>query len=1799
VFERILHFSIHQRWLVLIATCGMALLGVYNFQRLPIDAVPDITNVQVQINTEAPGYSPLEAEQRVTFPIETVMAGLPGLEQTRSLSRYGLSQVTVIFKDGTDIYFARQLVSQRIQEAKGRLPPGLEPTMGPIATGLGEIFMWTVEAESGARKPDGTPYTDTDLRTLEDWVVRPQLRTVPGVTEVNTIGGYVKQYHVTPDPNKLMAYGLSFRDVLDALAKNNANVGAGYIEHRGEQYLIRSPGQVANLDEIRHIIVGNFKGVPIYVKDVAEVLIGKELRTGAATQNGREVVLGTVFMLMGENSRTVSRAADEKLAEINRSLPEGVQAIPVYDRTVLVDKTIATVRNNLTEGAALVIAILFLFLGNLRAAFITALVIPLSMLFTITGMVSQKVSANLMSLGALDFGIIVDGAVVIVENCIRRLALEQHRLQRALTLSERLSVVFDASQETRRALLFGQMIIMVVYLPIFTLTGVEGKMFHPMAFTVVAALLGAMVLSITFVPAAVALFIGGRVSEKENPIMSWAHRAYRPLLETALGNGAVVATAAGLVVALSLLLTTRMGTEFVPSLDEGDIALHALRIPGTSLSQAVEMQHVLEKRIKEFPEVERVFAKIGTAEIATDPMPPSVADNFVMLKDRAEWPDPGRSKNDLVEALERAVKAIPGNNYEFTQPIKMRFNELISGVRADVAVKVFGDDMDVLLETGEKIGAVLEKIPGASDVRVEQVTGLPVLTVRLDRATLARFGLNAADVQGVIRAAMGGEESGQIFEGDRRFDLLVRLPENLREDMEALKRVPIPLPGAQAAGSHFVPLGTVADFEVAPGPNQISRENGKRRVVVTANVRGRDLGSFVREAQAKIGEQVKIPPGYWTTWGGQFEQLIEAAKRLEIVVPVALLLIFMLLYSTFGNVKDGLLVFTGVPFALTGGVLSLWLRSIPLSISAAVGFIALSGVAVLNGLVMITFINKLRSDGLPLDEAVKQGALIRLRPVLMTALVASLGFVPMALATGTGAEVQRPLATVVIGGILSSTVLTLLVLPVLYRMFKTRKEEDGGAPDAAGPPASGEPHDACCAEAPPRPEAPRPPEAGDFTSGRRFRITGMDCAEEIAVLKREIGPLVGGEENLAFNLMDSSMTVSGAQVDDAAIVQAIARTGMRAEPWQAGQRTAGEAGLWQRHGRAALTAASGVFMLAGLLLQVFAAGGLSAAFGAEGAGIHHEVPFAAKLLYGLGILTGVLYVLPKAWFALRRLRPDMNLLMTIAVIGAVGIGEWFEAATVSFLFAVSLLLESWSLGRARRAIAALMDLTPPTARVKRADGREEERPPEQVPVGAWFVVKPGERIPLDGRVTRGTSEVNQAPITGESVPVPKEPGSEVFAGTVNGNGALEIECTKPAGDTTLAHIIRLVAAAQSRRSPSEQWVDRFARIYTPAVMTLAVLVLAIPPLVFSGAWAEWLYRALVLLVIACPCALVISTPVSIVAALAASARNGVLVKGGLYIEAPARLKAVAFDKTGTLTEGRMKVVHVVPLSGHDDTELLERVAALEARSDHPLARAIVAYAEERMVPVRSAEEVQILQGKGATGQFNGKTYWIGSHRYLEERGQETEEIHRQLENLSQAGRTVVVVGNETHVCGLIALADAVRSESAETVRRLRKAGIEHLVMLTGDNQATAQRIARQTGVDEVRAELLPADKVAAMERLVTCYGHVAMVGDGVNDAPAMARATLGIAMGAAGSDAAIETADIALMSDDLSKLPWLIRHSRRTLAVIRQNIGFSLLVKAAFVVLTFLGSASLWSAIAADMGASLLVIFNGLRLLRR
>lgn len=821
MFERIIRFAIEQRWLVLLAVLAMAGLGIYNYQRLPIDAVPDITNVQVQINTQASGYSPLETEQRITYPIETVMAGLPYLEQTRSLSRYGLSQVTVVFKDGTDIYFARQLVGERIQQARDSLPAGITPTLGPISTGLGEIYLWTVEAEDDAKKPDGTPYTPMDLREIQDWVIKPQLRNVPGVTEINSIGGYAKEYLVAPAPEKLAAYGFTLADIVTALQRNNSNVGAGYIERQGEQYLIRAPGQVGGIADIREVIVGSAQGQPIRIRDLAEVGLGQELRTGAATDNGREVVLGTVFMLIGENSRTVSRAVDQRMAEINRGLPPGVKAITVYDRTNLVDKAIATVKKNLVEGAALVVVILFLFLGNLRAALITALIIPLSMLFTFTGMVHYKVSANLMSLGALDFGIIIDGAVVIVENCVRRLAHAQEARGRSLTRSERFHEVFAAAKEARRPLLFGQLIIMVVYLPIFALTGVEGKMFHPMALTVVIALAGAMLLSITFIPAAIALFMGDKVAEKENRLMGWARRAYAPVLARVMAAPAVVLTAAAVAVALSLLLATRLGSEFAPNLNEGDFAIQALRIPGTSLTQSLQMQMQIETALKkEFPEIDRVFARTGTAEIASDPMPPNISDGYIMLKARSEWPDPARPREDLLAAVQALVDSIPGNNYEFSQPIQLRFNELISGVRSDVAVKIFGDDMAVLEKSAQTVAGMLQQISGASEVKVEQATGLPMLTVQIDREKASRYGLNMGDVQDAISTAMGGTEAGTVFQGDRRFDIQVRLPDAVRNDLQVLSRLPIALPRGADGRIGFVPLSAVATFETAPGPTR-------------------------------------------------------------------------------------------------------------------------------------------------------------------------------------------------------------------------------------------------------------------------------------------------------------------------------------------------------------------------------------------------------------------------------------------------------------------------------------------------------------------------------------------------------------------------------------------------------------------------------------------------------------------------------------------------------------------------------------------------------------------------------------------------------------------------------------------------------------------------------------------------------------------------------------------------------------------------------------------------------------------
>ena len=1042
MLEKVLQFSIRHRWFILLASIAVAILGAYNYRNLSIDAVPDITNVQVMINTEAPGYSPLETEQRITYLVETALGGLPSMDYTRSVSRYGLSQVTVVFQDGTDKFFARQLVAERLQEVKDKLPPEISPSMGPIATGLGEIFMFTVKPEPGAKNPDGTPITPMDLRTIQDWVIKPQLRNVPGVVEVNTIGGYQKEFHVMPDPKLMLTFDISLSEIMAALEKNNANVGAGFIERNGEQYLIRAPGQLKDIESIRAIAVATRGNRPITLGQIANVEIGGELRTGAATADGNEVVLGTVLMLAGENSRVVSKRVAERLKEINRTLPEGIVAHTVYDRTTLVDATIATVKKNLFEGAVLVIVVLLVLLGNVRAAIITAMVIPLSMLFTISGMVGTKISGNLMSLGALDFGIIVDGSVIIVENCIRRLAEAQHHHGRLLTLEERMKTVFEGTKEVRKATMFGELIIMVVYLPILTLTGVEGKMFHPMAYTVLLALGGAMILSITFVPAAIAIFMRGKIAEKENYLVRGVKVIYLPLLRISVAHRGVIAVAAAVVVALSLLLATRMGSEFIPNLDEGDLAVHSLRVPGTSLSQAVHMQNSVQKAFMKFPEVAETFSKIGTAEVATDPMPPSVADGFVMLKPRAQWPDPTMSKQALIQKMSDSLEQVPGTKYEFLQPIQMRFNELIAGVRSDVAVKIFGDDLDELLAAGKQIGKILEKIPGAEDIGVEQITGLPLLSVNMKPAALSRYGLNVSDVQEVIAITIGGQKVGEIFEGDRRYPLVVQLPENLRTDMDAWKTIPVRIPVAGADGTPaFIPLGELADFEVGPGPNQISRENGKRRVVVTANVRGRDLGSFVTEAQEKTRE-VKLTPGYWITWGGTFEQLISASERLKIVVPIALVLIFSLLFMTFGNVRDSLLVFTGVPLALTGGILALWLRDIPLSISAGVGFIALSGVAVLNGLVMISFINDLRKDGMALDEAVIQGALMRLRPVLMTALVASLGFVPMALATGTGAEVQRPLATVVIGGIISSTLLTLVVLPGLYRIFRRKEAKE-------------------------------------------------------------------------------------------------------------------------------------------------------------------------------------------------------------------------------------------------------------------------------------------------------------------------------------------------------------------------------------------------------------------------------------------------------------------------------------------------------------------------------------------------------------------------------------------------------------------------------------------------------------------------------------------------------------------------------------------------------------------------------------
>ncbi|MDO7219254.1 efflux RND transporter permease subunit [Acinetobacter nosocomialis] len=1032
LFDRIIQFSINNAIWVMMFVIAWIGVGIYSYQKLSIDAVPDITNVQVQINSQANGFTAPEVEQRITYPIENAMSGIPNLEQTRSISRYGLSQVTIIFKDGTDIYWARQLINQRLQEAKSALPDSIDPQMSPISTGLGEIYQWVVKAEPNAKKADGSAYSAMDLREIQDWIIRPQLQRVQGVAEVNSIGGYNKTYVVSPDLTRLQQLQIPLTDLQDALQNNNENRGAGFIEENGQQLTVRVPGMLTSIQDIQNVTVATKNGLPIRVADVASVSIGHDLRTGGATYNGQETVLGIAMMMMGENSKTIAKAIDQKVQEIQRSLPQGVVIETVYDRSSLVDKAIKTVAKNLIEGAILVIVILFIFLGNFRAALITACIIPLAMLFTLTGMAEQKISANLMSLGALDFGIIVDGAVVIVENCIRRLAEAQHLKGRLLTRSERFTEVFLAAKQARRPLIFGQIIIMVVYLPIFALAGVEAKMFHPMAMTVVLALLGAIILSVTFVPAAVALFVTGEVKEKESRWIMTLKKGYAGLLDKAYAFRYVVVTAAVSILILTSAIATRVGSEFAPQLSEGDFALQLMRAPSTGIEESLKIQENVEKQLlKAFPEIKAIFARTGTAEVATDVMPPNISDGIVLLKPHDQWPNPKETIDELRARMLQFVNQIPGNNSEFSQPIELRFNELISGVRSDIGVKIFGDDMQVLNQEAEKIAQQLRSIPGASEVKVEQTDGLPLLNVDVDHALAAQYGLSVKSIQDIVATSIGGQSVGQILQGDRRFDFVIRLQENMRTPQQ-LAQLPIRLPNGG-----LIQLQDVAKVENILGLAQVSRENGKRRVIVTANVRDRDLGSFVQEMQSKLAQQ-KLPSGYWLGYGGQFENLASATARMQIVVPMALIMIFVLLMAVFSNFKDSLLVFSGVPFALSGGLVALWLRDIPLSMSAGVGFIALSGVAVLNGLVMLTFIKELRTT-LDVHAATWKGAVLRLRPVLMTAFVASLGFIPMALATGTGAEVQRPLATVVIGGIISSTILTLVLLPVIYRWMNESK----------------------------------------------------------------------------------------------------------------------------------------------------------------------------------------------------------------------------------------------------------------------------------------------------------------------------------------------------------------------------------------------------------------------------------------------------------------------------------------------------------------------------------------------------------------------------------------------------------------------------------------------------------------------------------------------------------------------------------------------------------------------------------------
>ncbi|WP_420136768.1 efflux RND transporter permease subunit [Sphingomonas sp.] len=1052
MISRTVTLAVEKRWLVLIFTAAAALLGLATLPQLPIDAVPDITNNQVQINVRAPALSPDQVEKQVAFTIETALAGIPGLDHTRSLSRNGFAQITAVFSERTDIYFARAQVAERLRAAEESLPDGTVPEMGPIATGLGDIFMWTVEyreldrvrhrdGEPGLQQDDSyiTPEGDhlvspadkaTYLRTVQDWIVAPQLKGQAGLAGIDSLGGYTKQYLVQPDLQRLAAMRLSLQDLATALERNNSSIGAGVVDRNGEALTVRADGRLRTLDDLARTVIVTREGVPILLNQVATVRTGQALRTGSASENGHEVVVGTAVMRIGENSRTVSAGVATRLKDIGRTLPTDVIVKPVLDRTQLVDDTIATVGRNLAEGALLVIVILFLLLGNVRAALIAALVIPITMLLTGIGMIRAGISANLMSLGALDFGLIVDGAVIIVENALRRLAEAQHGRPDALPRTDRLAIVAAAAREMIRPSVYGQAIIILVYAPLLTFSGVEGKMFEPMALTVILALLCAFILSLTFVPAAIACFLTRPVREEEGRIVAWLRRHYQPGLTRAMARPrATIGVALG-ALALAAAAFAALGQEFLPQLDEGDILVQAVRIPGTSVDQSQAMQFRVEGALLREPEVRFVFSRTGTSEIASDPMPPNATDTFVILKPRKQWPDPGLPKAALVDRIEQRLAGLPGNAYEITQPIQMRFNELIAGVRGDIAIKLFGDDFRAMNMAAEQIATVLRQTKGAADIRVEQTQGLPMLDIRPNRMAMSRLGMTAGDVQDVVAAAIGGRDAGMIFEGDRRFPVTIRLADAARADPTQIAQLPVP-----AAGGVFVPLSTVADIAVVEGANQVSRENGKRRIVVQANVRDRDVASVVADAKAAIDAQVALPPGTYLAWGGQFENLASARARLAIVLPVCGAIILLLLYGALGSVRDVAIVFTGVPLALIGGVLALWLRGMPFSISAAVGFIALSGIAVLNGLVMIGAIQDLVARGVDRATAARDGAFARLRPVAMTALVASLGFVPMALGHGAGAEVQKPLATVVIGGLISATLLTLFVLPTLYARF--------------------------------------------------------------------------------------------------------------------------------------------------------------------------------------------------------------------------------------------------------------------------------------------------------------------------------------------------------------------------------------------------------------------------------------------------------------------------------------------------------------------------------------------------------------------------------------------------------------------------------------------------------------------------------------------------------------------------------------------------------------------------------------------